>query len=62
MEYRRLLVPLGGFAAAAREFFAAGGKGMNVTVPFKLDAFALAHRLTERAGTGRRGQHAVAGR
>lgn len=49
MEYRRLLVPLGGFAAAVREFFAAGGKGMNVTVPFKLDAFALAHRLTERA-------------
>jgi len=49
MEYRRLLVPLGGFAASAREFFAAGGKGMNVTVPFKLDAFALADRLSRRA-------------
>jgi shikimate dehydrogenase len=49
MEYRRLLVPLGGFAAAARDFFAGGGKGMNVTVPFKLDAFALADRLSSRA-------------
>jgi shikimate dehydrogenase len=45
MEYRRLLVPLGGFAEAARAFFAAGGKGMNVTVPFKLDAFALSDHV-----------------
>ena len=49
IEYRRLLVPLGGFAAAARAFFAGGGKGMNVTVPFKLDAFALADQLSARA-------------
>ncbi len=49
MEYRRLLVPLGGFADAARAFFAAGGKGMNVTVPFKLDAFALSDQLSSRS-------------
>ena len=49
MEYRRMLVPLGGFAVAARAFFAAGGKGMNVTLPFKLDAFALADRLSSRS-------------
>jgi len=49
MEYRRLLVPLGGFAAAARAFFAGGGRGMNVTLPFKLDAFALAERRSLRA-------------
>jgi shikimate dehydrogenase len=40
---------LGEFAKAAKAFFAAGGKGMNVTVPFKLDAQALADVLTPRA-------------
>jgi shikimate dehydrogenase len=40
---------LGGFAEAAYAFFAGGGKGMNVTLPFKLDAFALAEQRTERA-------------
>ncbi|MFM7784350.1 MAG: shikimate dehydrogenase [Gammaproteobacteria bacterium] len=49
IRYTRLLVPLGGFEPAARAFFAAGGKGLNVTVPFKRDAHALADRLTERA-------------
>lgn len=49
MEYRRQLVPPGGFAAAAARFFAEGGKGMNVTLPFKLDAFAFADRRSERA-------------
>ena len=49
MHYGRLQPELGGFAKAAQEFFAAGGKGMNVTVPFKLDAQALADALTPRA-------------
>lgn len=49
IEYRRLLLPPGGFAEGARGFFAAGGKGMNVTLPFKLDAHALADRLSPRA-------------
>lgn len=53
MEYRRLLVPLGGFAAAARAFFAGGGRGMNVTLPFKLDAFELAERRSARAEQAR---------
>lgn len=38
-----------GFQAAAEVFFAAGGKGCNVTAPFKEDAFQFADRLTERA-------------
>ncbi len=38
-----------GFKAAAESFFAAGGKGCNVTAPFKEDAFQFADRLTERA-------------
>lgn len=37
------------FAQAASEFFAMGGKGCNVTVPFKEDAYRFAHRVTERA-------------
>ncbi|MCG3171301.1 MAG: Shikimate dehydrogenase (NADP(+)) [Pseudomonadales bacterium] len=49
MEYRRLLVPLGGFARAATLFFADGGKGMNVTVPFKLDACRFAGHTSPRA-------------
>lgn len=49
MEYGRLLAPLEGFDATVRDFMAQGGKGLNVTVPFKLEAHALATELTERA-------------
>lgn len=49
MHYGRLQPALDGFAQTARAFFAAGGKGMNVTVPFKLDAKALADVVTPRA-------------
>jgi shikimate dehydrogenase len=49
MHYGRLQPAIGEFAKAAKSFFAAGGRGMNVTVPFKLDAQALADDLTPRA-------------
>lgn len=49
LTYRSQLVELGHFGDAAREFFATGGKGLNVTVPFKLDAFAFADELSIRA-------------
>lgn len=49
LEYRRLLLPVDGFAVGASAFFADGGKGLNVTVPFKRDAHDLADRLTPRA-------------
>jgi shikimate dehydrogenase len=49
ISYEALLAPLDGFAAAAKAFAAAGGRGANVTVPFKEEAFRLATRLTERA-------------
>ncbi|CAG9176790.1 shikimate dehydrogenase [Cupriavidus respiraculi] len=49
VQYGRLLAPLDGFADAVREFFAGGGHGLNVTTPFKVEACALADRLTPRA-------------
>ena len=49
LHYGRLQPALGDFAASAKSFFAAGGKGMNVTVPFKLDAQSFADVLTPRA-------------
>jgi len=49
LSYRAQLVELGGFAAAARIFFDGGGKGLNITVPFKLDAFSFADELSGRA-------------
>ncbi|TKC86298.1 shikimate dehydrogenase [Trinickia terrae] len=38
-----------GFERVVRQFAAGGGKGMNVTAPFKLKAFALADERSERA-------------
>ena len=49
MTYTKQLVAEGEFAAAAAEFFAKGGKGLNITVPFKLDAYRFAAHLTPRA-------------
>ena len=49
MHYRAVRVDLGGFEAAASNFFGSGGRGLNVTLPFKEDAFAFADRLTDRA-------------
>ena len=49
MHYGMLMPELGEFAKAAKAFFAVGGKGMNITVPFKHDAQALADILTPRA-------------
>jgi shikimate dehydrogenase len=49
IEYGRILGPLGGFLDEAKRFRDAGGRGMNVTVPFKLDAHAFADSLSPRA-------------
>ena len=43
------LTPEDGFERVVREFAARGGKGMNVTAPFKLAAYALADERSERA-------------
>jgi shikimate dehydrogenase len=49
VDYQTLLAPVDGFNAAVRAFIASGGQGANVTLPFKLDAYALATELSERA-------------
>lgn len=49
LRYEARLAAVDGFREAVSEFVAAGGKGANVTVPFKEEAFALATRLSERA-------------
>lgn len=49
IEYTATLAPVDGFADAVEEFIAAGGRGANVTVPFKREAFQLMTRLTPRA-------------
>ncbi len=49
MLYRAVKVEQDGFAHTARNFFDGGGAGLNVTVPFKREAFAFAKRLSERA-------------
>ncbi len=49
LSYEAILAPVDGFADAWREFVAAGGKGANVTVPFKEQAFQLVEQCTARA-------------
>ena len=49
ISYEALLAPLDGFAGTVLAFAAAGGRGANVTVPFKEEAFRLATTLTQRA-------------
>jgi shikimate dehydrogenase len=49
MSYTKQLVAEDEFEQAANEFFQQGGKGLNVTIPFKLEAYSFAGRLTPRA-------------
>ena len=49
LAYGRIPCAPDAFAATVRAFAAAGGRGVNVTVPFKFEAPALAARLSERA-------------
>ncbi|RLJ36970.1 shikimate dehydrogenase [Acidovorax sp. 106] len=48
VHYERRLIPLGGFAQGVRDFLAEGGRGCNITVPFKFEAPALAAVCSER--------------
>lgn len=47
--YTAIQVDIGGFSQAVGNFVAAGGKGLNITVPFKEEAWALVKNRSERA-------------
>ena len=53
LTYDRLLCPLDGFEHAVRQFAQAGGRGCNITMPFKTNAWRVvantAAQLSERA-------------
>lgn len=49
LEYGKTLGEAGGFNQAVQHFMASDGRGMNVTLPFKLEAFKLCDQTTPRA-------------
>lgn len=49
IDYRAILAPIDNFEKTVSNFFAQGGKGANVTMPFKEQAFAMADELTPLA-------------
>ena len=53
LQYGRIDAAPGEFVTALREFLASGGKGLNVTLPFKEEAYGLCHVLASRAKRAR---------
>lgn len=53
ISYDAIQVDAGGLAQALGNFQAAGGKGVNITVPFKQEAFALCNEVSLRAQQAR---------
>ena len=49
IEYGRIEAPLEGFVETVERWRAEGGKGLNVTLPFKHEAFRFCERVSERA-------------
>ncbi|XKH60714.1 shikimate dehydrogenase [Halomonas sediminis] len=49
IEYSAIEAPLDGFVDAWRQFVAEGGRGANVTLPFKQTAFEMCDTLSHRA-------------
>lgn len=53
MRYESLLAPIDAFEKTVEAFASHGGRGANVTLPFKLKAYELADELTQRASYAR---------
>jgi shikimate dehydrogenase len=49
LDYSAILVGTDGFADALADFTRSGGKGLNITVPFKQQAWSLATQRSPRA-------------
>ena len=53
LSYEAILAPLDEFPATVVRFKAEGGRGANVTAPFKFEAFLLANEHSDRAAMAR---------
>lgn len=51
IDYSKIEVPLGEFASYVTKFIQIGGKGLNITLPFKGQAFDLTDNVSVRAKT-----------
>src|SRR5690625_7083700 len=57
VHYERILSEIPDFERTVQDFFARGGHGLNVTVPFKERAFALAAHSRYRKSTRLNSSH-----
>ncbi|WP_026971277.1 shikimate dehydrogenase [Aliagarivorans marinus] len=53
LEYSAIEAPVDGFEQALSEFLENGGKGCNITAPFKEEAYRMAQQHSERAKLAR---------
>ena len=51
IRYTKILAAKDEFTDCALDFISSGGKGFNITVPFKVEAFKIANHLTLNAKT-----------
>ena len=49
IDYVATTIDIGGFEQAIRHFFASGGRGLNISVPFKVEAYQLSDSVSKRA-------------
>lgn len=49
LEYTAIQAPIDDFSGTVQSFFSNGGKGLNITVPFKEQAWSLSTQLSDRA-------------
>ena len=49
LNYEKCFVEVDSFTSSVKSFFDEGGDGLNVTVPFKVQAFQISNHLSERA-------------
>ncbi len=49
ITYEKIQVEVGEFESFVNEFFENGGKGLNITVPFKVNAFQFVNECTDYA-------------
>jgi len=49
ISYEKLHSPIGDFVLTAEKFIQNGGSGLNITLPFKIDAYSFSEELTSNA-------------